>query len=94
MDLAVVKIRNYENIQVSDSFRELIPLQISKNKVNLLDTIYSVTFSYFDKKEILNEIIFPNIFKGVVTKKIIYRSVRSVCNTPKSMGKNKSVCLW
>jgi hypothetical protein len=72
MDLAVVKIRNFE--KNNKLYPDLIPLEVSNDKVNLLDTIYSVTFSYYDRKEILNEIKFPNIFKGVVTKRIIYKN--------------------
>lgn len=78
MDLAVVKIRNYEYEKYEGSknsqYAFLTPLEISSDKVNLLDTIYSVTFSYFDRKEILNDLKFPNIFKGVVTKRILYKN--------------------
>jgi hypothetical protein len=47
MDIAIFRIRNYKPIF------DLVPIKINKDKVKLLQQIYAVNYSYFDKTEIL-----------------------------------------
>jgi hypothetical protein len=50
IDIAIFGIKNFS----PDIDKLLTPIKLSQNKVRLLDEIYAVNYSYFDKTDILN----------------------------------------
>jgi hypothetical protein len=62
-DIAIVRAIKSE--EINDL---IVPLKISNKKLKILEEIWNINFSYFDKKEILHSLKLPNLFKGVITK--------------------------
>jgi hypothetical protein len=70
MDLAIIKIYDYDNNKKNQYEKYLKPVKIYPKSPYILQIIYCVTYCYFDKKDIINELIFPTTFKGIIAKKL------------------------
>lgn len=68
MDLAIIGLKSPNDYKFEEEKGFLMPIKINDSTVNVIDKIYSVTFSYFDKIDIINNIEYPNVFKGIISK--------------------------
>lgn len=59
MDLAIVIIRDF-NSNTENFEYNLSNIKICQEKINIMDIVYTVNFSYFDKKDIL-KLSLPNV---------------------------------
>jgi len=67
MDLAIIRIKNYNlNKELYD--KNLKSIKLAEYKPNILQPVVCVGFSYYNKREIINDKKYPNFSKGILSK--------------------------